>query len=256
MRARRLWDHFAQKSGIGQKTAFSEASCPAKARCARKLSNGADQHESTRQIQAFCGCLRAQRTRPCSADIGVREFIVQLRHPAADSFTLPLSLLLPPPFGAPSGAYTSTVLPTFPLLTPARFAMKFAETGQHLVRTVLVEGSTVAAASRCLGLSVRSASRCLSYFSHTGGDCHYAPERWNRHTDNAPDDPWLRAAVLTAVDDQPEIFLDEIADAVNYLAEEVGAGVVGSSVPVGRILSRNDLTRKVIERDFIMRKEE
>jgi len=71
---------------------------------------------------------------------------MQLRHPARDSSTLPLSLLLPPPFGAPSGAYTASVLPTFPLLTPTRFAMKSAETLQHLVHMVLVEGITVAAA--------------------------------------------------------------------------------------------------------------
>jgi len=43
---------------------------------------------------------------------------------------------------------------------------------------------------------------------------------------NATDDPWLRAAVLTAVEEEPEIFLDQIADAVNYLAKEVGAGIL------------------------------
>jgi len=181
---------------------------------------------------------------------------VQLRHPARDSSTLPLSLLLPPPFGAPSGVYTATVLPTFPHLSPSRFAMKSAETRQHLVRMVLVEGTTVAAASRCLGLSVRSASWYLGYFRHTGCDFHYAPEGWNRHVDNASDDTWLRAAVLKAVDEQPEIFLDEMTDAVNYLAEEVGAGVVVSPGTVGRILSRNGITRKVIERAFVTRNEE
>ena len=153
------------------------ASCPAKAWSTRKLSNGADQLKSTRQIQALCSCLRAERTRRCSADIGVRDVVVQLRHPARDSSTLPLSLLLPPPFGAPSGAYTVTVLPTFPLLTPSRFEMRSAETRLHLVRMVLEKGITVASASRCLGLSVRSASRYLGYFRHTGGDFHYAPER-------------------------------------------------------------------------------
>ena len=91
----------------------------------------------------------------------MRDVVVQLRHPARDSSTLPLSLLLPPPFGAPSGAYTVTVLPTFPLLTPSRFEMRSAQTRLHLVRKVLEKGITVAAASRCLGLSVRSASRYL-----------------------------------------------------------------------------------------------
>ena len=181
---------------------------------------------------------------------------MQLRHPARDSSTLPLSLLLPPPFGAPSGAYTASVLPTFPLLTPTRFAMKSAETLQHLVHMVLVEGITVAAASRCLRLCVRSASRYLGYFRHTGGNFHDAPERWNWHMDNATDNLWLRAVVLMAVDEQPEIFVEEMADAVNYLAEEVGAGVVVSPGTVGRIHFRNGLTRKVIERVFITRNEE
>jgi len=74
--------------------------------------------------------------------------------------------------------------------------------------------------------------------------------------DNATDNLWLRAVVLMAVDEQPEIFVEEMADAVNYLAEEVGAGVVVSPVTVGRILSRSGLTRKAIERTSITRNEE
>jgi len=74
--------------------------------------------------------------------------------------------------------------------------------------------------------------------------------------DNATDDPWLRAAVLTAVEEQPEIFLYEIADTVNYLAKEVRAGIVVSPVTVGRILFRNGITHKVIERAFVTRSEE
>jgi len=101
----------------------------------------------------------------------------------------------------------------------------------------------VAAASRYLGLSVRWVSRYLAYFRNKGGELHYAPDRWIRHADNVCDDPWLRAAVLTAVDEQPELFLEEMADAVIYLAEEVGAGVEVSAVTVGRILARNGLTR-------------
>jgi len=134
--------------------------------------------------------------------------------------------------------------------------MKSAATRQHLVRNVRVEGTTVAATSRCLGLSVRSASRYLVYFRHTGGNSHYAPERWDQHMDKATEDPWLRAAVLTAVDEQPDIFLDEMADAVNYLADEVGAGAVVSPITVGGILSRNGITRKIIERTFVTRNAE
>ena len=47
-----------------------------------------------------------------------------------------------------------------------------------------------------------------------------------------------------------------MADAVKYLAEEVGAGVEVSAVTVGRILARNGLTREVIERAFLTRTEE
>jgi len=133
--------------------------------------------------------------------------------------------------------------------------IKSAETRQHLVRMVLVEGSTVAAASRSLGLSVRSAARYLRYFRDTGSEFHFAPEQWNCHNDHASDDPWLLAAVLTAVNEQPEIFLDEMADAVTYIAKEVGAGVDVSAVTVGRILARNGFTGKVVERAFLTRNE-
>jgi len=111
--------------------------------------------------------------------------------------------------------------------------MKSAETGRHLVRMVLAGGTTVAAASRSLCLSVRSASRYLGYFRDSGGELHYGQNRWNHHADNVSDDSWLRTAVLTAVDEQPDLFLDEMADAVNCLAGEVGAGVEILIVTVG-----------------------
>lgn len=133
--------------------------------------------------------------------------------------------------------------------------MKSAETRQHLVRMVLVEGRDVASASRSLGLSTRSASRYLCYFRETGGELHYAPEQWNRHRDNIEDNAWLRAAVLTAVEEQPELFLDEMADAVNHLAAEAGPGVEVSALSVSRILSRNGFTRKVLEKAFFTRDE-
>jgi len=114
----------------------------------------------------------------------------------------------------------------------------------------------MAASSKSSGLSVRSSSRYLGYFCDAGGEIHYAPDRWNHHADIVCADPWLRAAVLTAVDEQPELFFHEIADSVNYLAEKVGAGEEVSAVTVGRILARNVLTRKVIERAFSTRNEE
>ncbi|KAK1860121.1 hypothetical protein I4F81_002710 [Pyropia yezoensis] len=133
--------------------------------------------------------------------------------------------------------------------------MKSAEAHQHLVRMVLVEGRDVASASRSLGLSTRSASRYLCYFRETGGELHYAPEQWNRHRDNIENNAWLRAAVLTAVEEQPELFLEEMADAVNNLAAEAGPGVEVSALSVSRILSRNGFTRKVLEKAYFTRDE-
>jgi len=47
-----------------------------------------------------------------------------------------------------------------------------------------------------------------------------------------------------------------MADAVNYLEEEMGAGVEVSAVTVGRMLARNGISCKVIERAFLTRNEE
>jgi len=83
-----------------------------------------------------------------------------------------------------------------------------AETREHLVRMVRQEGRGVAAAARDLRIYVRSATRFLVYFRDTRGDFHYDPDQWNRHFDNRADDPQLREAVLSTVEEQPELFLD------------------------------------------------
>jgi len=93
--------------------------------------------------------------------------------------------------------------------------MKSAETREHVVRMVLEHGRGVVPAAHDLNKSVRSASRFLGYYCDTGGDFHYDPANWNRHFDDLADDPQLRDAVLSAVREQPEMFLDEMADAVN-----------------------------------------
>jgi len=229
---------------------------------ARKLSDSARKREAEwpKQTPRF----RAARPHRHNAAIVDCHTIRLRRHPAREprvrffplhscsltpftsSFPLRSACALVPGLGGP---------PVRRPLLDELCVMKSAETHQHLVRMVLVEGSTVAAASRSLGLSVRSAARYMRYFRDTGGDSHFAPEQWNRHNDHASDDPWLRAAVLTAVNEQPEIFLDEMADAVNYIAEEVRAGVEVSAATVGWILARNGFTRKVIERAFLTRNE-
>lgn len=133
--------------------------------------------------------------------------------------------------------------------------MKSAETRAHLVRMVLEQGRSVAAAAKDLNMSVRSATRFLTYFRDTGGDLHYDPARWNRHHDNLTDDPQLRDAVLTVVEEQPELFLDELTDAANVIAERVDDATEVSASSVARVLARNGYTRKVIERAFVSRNE-
>ena len=133
--------------------------------------------------------------------------------------------------------------------------MKSAETRQHLVRMVVVDGKSVACAARHLRVSERSARRFLAYFWQTGGDFHYDPERWNRHADNVVDNPTLRDAVLKAVEDEPELFLDEMTDVVNALTAGVDGAVEVSPASVSRILARNGYTRKIIEKAFFTRNE-
>ena len=94
----------------------------------------------------------------------------------------------------------------------------------------------------------------MAYY-RDNGDYHYNPARWNRHYENMMDDPQLREAVLTAVEEQPELFLDEIADAVRAIGEHVDDVVDVSPSTVARKLAHSGYTRKVIERAFILRNE-
>jgi len=125
-----------------------------------------------------------------------------------------------------------------------------AETREHLVRMVRQDGRSVAAAARDLRIAARSATRFLVYVRDTVGDFHNDPEQWNRHFDNRADDPQLREAVLSTVEEQPELFLDEMTDAVNEMAAQVDGAVEVSPTPVARVLGRNGYTRKIVEKDF------
>jgi len=53
----------------------------------------------------------------------------------------------------------------------------------------------------------------------------------------------------------PELFLDEMADAVNDIAARVEGAVEVAPATVARVLRRNGYMRKVVERAFITRKE-
>jgi len=64
---------------------------------------------------------------------------------------------------------------------------------------VCLDGKSDAGAAYCLRLSERSAQRFLCYFMGSGGEFHNDPEQWNLHADNMQDDPTLRGAVLSSV---------------------------------------------------------
>lgn len=70
------------------------------------------------------------------------------------------------------------------------------------------------------------------------------------------DDEAVKQAVLEAVEEQPERFLDEIAAAVAYVERVVGAGAGVSASSVSRVLSHNGIMRKVLEKAFLSQNEE
>jgi len=117
------------------------------------------------------------------------------------------------------------------------------------------QGLSVTAAAYDLNVSVRSATLFLVYISDTGDEYHYEPAMWNRNRDNLTDDPQLREAVLLTVEEQPEQFLDEMADAVSEIAAQVDEAVVVSPATVRRVLTCNGYTHKVCERAVTTRKE-
>eukprot|EP00170_Pyropia_yezoensis_P002558 contig_10748_g2562 len=131
--------------------------------------------------------------------------------------------------------------------------MKSEETRHHLVRMVLHDNVPVARASQSLGMSRRSASRFLKYYEETGGSVHYDPAMWNRHADNVMDDAAVKEAVLSAVEEHPELFLDEMATAVAHVERMVAGGLGVSVASVCRVLAHNGYTRKVIEKAFYSR---
>jgi len=116
------------------------------------------------------------------------------------------------------------------------------------------DGQSLETAARNTRMSRRTLTRFLAYVEDTG-EVHYAPEKWNTHTDSFLKCPDLRSAVLFAVEQCPEAFLDEVSDFVTNLHQLLGEDVVISPSSVSRMLAANGLTRKVIETAFIRRNE-
>jgi len=59
----------------------------------------------------------------------------------------------------------------------------------------------------------------------SGCEFHHDPEQCTRHADNVEDDPTLRDAVVCEVLEQPELFMDELVEAVNALTVAVDGAV-------------------------------
>jgi len=102
-------------------------------------------------------------------------------------------------------------------------------------------------AAHCVRISELSARRFLRYFNESGGALQHDPEQKNRNADNVEDDPTLGDAVACEVREQPELFMDELMEAVNALTVAVDGAVQVSPASVGKILARNGYTRNIIE---------
>jgi len=133
--------------------------------------------------------------------------------------------------------------------------MNSQEKREHRVRMVRKDGCSVTATARDRGISVWSTTCFLRNFLDLGGGFYNDPAQWNRHLDNSADDPQLRDAVLSTVRREPELFLDEMAAAVEDIAAQVDGAVEVSQATVARVLGRDGYTCKFVERAFITRNE-
>jgi len=124
--------------------------------------------------------------------------------------------------------------------------MKPEEARKNLVRIVREQGPSVASAARDLNFSVRSAARFLTDFRDVGGEVHYDPDRWNSHHGILKDNQKLRYSMFTAIEEDTELFLDELADNVNLVAARVDGDVGVSPTTVARLLADNGYARTVI----------
>jgi len=126
---------------------------------------------------------------------------------------------------------------------------------RHLALSLhLEDGQSLETAAHNTRMSRRTLTRLLAYVEDTG-EVHYAPAKWNTHADSFLKCPDLRSAVLFAVEQCPEAFLNEVSDCVTNLHQLLGDDVSISPSSVSRILSANGLTRKVIETAFVTRNE-
>jgi len=132
--------------------------------------------------------------------------------------------------------------------------MKAADLRLLAVSLHLDDGQSLETAAQNTRMSRRSLTMLLSYVPETG-DVHYAPEKWKTHAENILRCPDLRSAVLFAVEQFPEAFLDENSDFVTHLHQLLGDDFSLSPSSVSRVLAAHGFTRKVIESAFTSRNE-
>jgi len=132
--------------------------------------------------------------------------------------------------------------------------MKKPEVRRLAVALHVDNGQSVRRAAANAHMSRRTPTCFLSYVEETG-DVHYDLEKWNKHEDARTRCPDLRAAVLFAVEQYPEVYLDKISDFIGRVQALLGTDFSISPSSVSRILAANGITRKVIETCFISRNE-
>jgi len=140
------------------------------------------------------------------------------------------------------------------LLAALFFLMKTIEVRRLAVALHSQDGQSVARAAANAYMSRRTLSRFLAYVEETG-DVHYDLVNWNKHADNQTRCPDLRAALLYAVEQCPEVCLDENTDFVARVQALLGTDCSVSASSVSRILAANGIKRKVIETCFTSRNE-
>ena len=113
-------------------------------------------------------------------------------------------------------------------------------------------GQSVRRAAANAHTSRRTLTRFPSYVEETG-DVDFDQEKWNKHEDARTRFPDLRAAVLFAVEQYPEEYLNEISDFIGRVQALLGTDFSISPSSVSRILAANGITRKVAETCFISR---
>jgi len=106
-----------------------------------------------------------------------------------------------------------------PVVDP--LATKEPEVRRLAVALDVDNGQSVRRAAANAKMSRRTLTCFLTYVEETG-DVHYDLEKWNKHVDAHNRCPDLRAAVFVAVDQYPEVYIDELSDFIGRVRALLG----------------------------------